>query len=219
MRWRLVVLVILCVVAQARGDNARVSPAAPAKEAVVNPAWAAVVEQLTKSLADSDAETLASLLSDTVVIQSFEHRLSDPLRFMGRTRRAEVLSCRTYTHPGLTIASDVSDDLRASRIPEELRRRLALRDESHARRANSIAYHWVASAVAAKPGDTVTVMVLWRERGGDGELRGQAARSELLWVLVKADTPPLAAAEEPPAQPAVPKIKHIAFGDPERTAR
>jgi hypothetical protein len=221
MRWGVVVVVILSFVVGVDGGSARITAAgqstrqAPAS-APLDRAWAAVVEQLAGFLSDSDAEGLASLLSDTVVIQSFEHRLSDPLRFLGRARKAELVSCHTYAHPGMSIASDVAHDLRSARIPDEVRRRLALRDERHARRANSIADDWVSAALDAKAGDTVTVMVFWRERG-DAEARAEGARSELLWVLLKASTPPAPAGPEDAA--AAPRIQHIAFGDPQRPAR
>ena len=186
MRLLIVSLAVLFAVAQqAAGD----APAATDN-------WPKTVEGLGAALAENDAGALLAVLSDDVAITTFESKNGDAIRLLARTKKGSLIASLNYVYAPETMANDVAEACKNAEVPEELKRKLAVRDETHARRANRTAITWLSEALGAKQGDKIGVLVFWCDKSANGD-------AELVFILVKGDP-----------QGEFGKVKAICFGNP-----
>lgn len=199
------------------------SPAASAPPVLATaaaPDFGQTVDRLCTALGESDAELLLSLLAEGARLRTFEPRATDAARLLARTRRGELLFARHYAQAPATFASDLSEAVRsAANVPEEVKRRMALRDERHARHANATAQQWLVAQCDGQASGRLAVLVFWVERpapesapppASGGQAVGGTA--ELVFLVVRPE-------EGPPPVGRAPRIAHITFGDPARPGR
>ena len=91
---------------------------------------------------------------------------------------------------------DIAEAFKSAEVPEELKRKMAIRDDAHARRANRTAVTWLSESLGAKQGDKVGVLIFWCDKSASDE-------PEVVFLLVKGD---------PESQ--YTKVKAICFGNP-----
>lgn len=194
--------------AQAKGQSSRQTAPAPQVEKTAAPVgmdqWGDTVDQFARALSENDPAGLPSLLSDGVTLASFEGKQVEVLHLLARLHKGEMLMARGYVHPAKGIASDIAQEFLNSSVPEELKRKMLLRDEQHARRANETAMRWLADLAGARNGDWVGVLMFWCERK---QATDDLPAAEVVFVLVRAEV-------DARGNPG--KIKHIAFGDATR---
>ncbi len=159
--------------------------------------WAQTVQTLGTALTENDPGALLSVLSDERTIHTFDGKVADAVRLLARTRKGALLGTFHYTHAPETMAADIAEVFKTSELPEELKRRMGMRDESHAKRANRTAVNWLTISLNAKEGDKVGALMFWCDKPAPGEA------PELVFVLLRAD---------PDAGNS--KIRAIAFGNP-----
>src|SRR5438046_3143508 len=138
--------------------------------------------------------SVAGLEEDTSIL-TFDGKGIDGMQLPSRTRKAQLIVSCNYTHAPETMATDMAEAVKNAEVPEEVKKRMAMRDENHARRANHTAVTWLVETLQARQGDRVGALVFWCERTPSGE------PPEIVFVLLKAD---------PEAQNS--KIKAICFG-------
>jgi len=177
--------ILFGLLGQADGDNP-----APAD------GWAKTVETLGAALSENDPGALLSVLSEDKSIFTFDGKGSDVVRLLIRTRKATLIGSFNYTHAPETMATDMAEAVKNAEVPEEVKKRMAMRDEPHARRANRTAVQWLVETLQAKQGDRVGALIFWCERTQSGD------PPEIVFVLLKGD---------PEAQNT--KIKSICFGN------
>jgi len=124
-----------------------------------NSNWAKTVEALGVALSENDAGALLAVLSDDVSITTCDMKNGDAVRLLARTKKATLISSLSYVYAPENMANDVAEAFKNAEVPEELKRRMAMRDDAHARRANRTAVNWLGEALAAKQGDKVGVLV------------------------------------------------------------
>ena len=161
-------------------------------------AWTKSVETFASGAAAGDANALAKLVTDDVEIESLDSRGGDALQLLARAKGGTVTFAGGYEHPPKTLASDLAASLKNAPLPEEMKKRMAVRDEDHARRANIVAAEWLRQMLGAKEGDWVGVAALWCDSQSV-----ETSTSELIFVLMKAQTTPAGL-----------KVKRIVFGNP-----
>ena len=185
MRLLILSLAVLFALArQAGGDDAAPDP------------WPKTVEGLTIALADNDAGALLAVLSDDVAITTCDMKNGDAVRLLARTKKGSLISSFSYVFAPETMANDIAEAIKNAEVPEELKRRMAMRDDAHARRANRTAVTWLSEAVGAKQGDKVGVLVFWCDKTNNAD-------AEVVFILVKGDP-----------QSQFSKVKSICFGNP-----
>jgi hypothetical protein len=195
------------VLGQTRGQlNRAQSPEKSAAPAGMD-LWCGTVDQFARALSENDPGGLPSLLSDGVTLSSFEGKPVEVLHLLARVQKGEMLMARGYVYPAKTVASDISDEIRNSSVPEEFKRRMMLRDDQHARRANETAMRWLADVAGARTSDWVGVLMFWCERK---EVNDDLPAAEVVFILVRAEV-------DARGNPG--KIKHIAFGDAQSIGR
>ncbi|HEV8293395.1 MAG TPA: hypothetical protein VGP94_15770 [Tepidisphaeraceae bacterium] len=164
-----------------------------------NPApdnWPKAVEALGAALSENDAGALLAVLSEDVSITTFDTKNGDAIRLLARTKRGALISSLNYVHAPETMANDVAEAFKNAEVPEELKRKMAIRDDAHARRANRTVVTWLTESLGAKQGEKVGVLVFWCDKPANGD-------AEVVFILVKGD---------PESQ--FTKIKAICFGNP-----
>jgi hypothetical protein len=120
----------------------------------------------------------------------------DAVRLLARTKKATLISSLSYLYAPENMANDVAEAFKNAEVPEELKRRMAMRDDAHARRANRTAVNWLGEALAAKQGDKVGVLVFWCDKSTSGD-------AEVVFILVKGEV-----------QGEATKVKSLCFGNP-----
>jgi hypothetical protein len=189
MRFLILSLAVLFAVAQQAGGDDAAPDAAPDQ-------WSKTVAALGTALADNDAGALLAVLSDDVSITTCDFKNGDAIRLLARTKRGTLISSFNYVHAPETMANDVAESFKNAEVPEELKRRMAMRDETHARRANRTAVTWLSEQIGAKQGDKVGVLAFWCDKSANGD-------AELIFILVKGDP-----------QSQFGKVKALCFGNP-----
>ena len=194
--------------AQVKGQSGRQTATASQPEKPSAPVgieiWGNTVDQFARALSENDPAGLPALLSDGVTLASFEGKPVEVLHLLARVHKGEMLMARSYVHPAKSIASDISEEFRNSVVPEDLKRKMLLRDEQHARRANETAMRWLADVAGARNGDWVGVLMFWCERK---QATDDLPIAEVVFILIRAEV-------DARGNPG--KIKHIAFGDAAR---
>lgn len=196
---------------QGRGQSSRRTAPAQSPEKSAAPAgmdlWGATVDQFARALAENDPGPLPALLADGVTLASFDGKQVEVLHLLARVHKGEMLMARGYVHPAKTIASDIAEEFRNSSVPEEFKRRMMLRDDQHARRANETAMRWLADVAGARNTDWVGVLMFWCERT---QASDELPAAEVVFILVRGEI-------DARGNPG--KIKHIAFGDAQSIGR
>ena len=178
------IAVLFALVQQAGGD-------APATDG-----WGKTVETFATALQESDPGALLPVLSDDVAITTFDTKGADAVRLLARTRKGTLVSFLSYTQAPENMTGEIAEAFKNADVPEELKKKLAMRDDTHARRANRTAVTWLGESIGAKPGDKVGVVIFWCDKPANGN-------PELVFILVKADV-----------ESQFTKVKSICFGDP-----
>jgi len=178
------IAILFAVARQAAGDEA-----APDN-------WPKTVETLATALSESDPGALLPVLTDDVAINTFDAKNGDAVRLLARTRKGMLISGFNYVYAPETMANDVAEAFKNAEVPEELKRKMAVRDDVHARRANRTCLTWLSEALGAKQGDKVGVLIFWCDKSASGD-------PEVVFILVKGD---------PESQ--YTKVKTICFGNP-----
>ncbi|HEV8379899.1 MAG TPA: hypothetical protein VGP99_13695 [Tepidisphaeraceae bacterium] len=176
--------VLFALAQQAGGDN-------PAPDN-----WPKTVEAFGTALSDNDAGALLAVLGEDVSITTFDTKNGDAIRLLARTKKGALIKSFSYVHAPEAMASDVAGAFKDAEVPEELKRKMAMRDDAHARRANRTAATWLTESLGAKQGDKVGVLMFWCDKSANGE-------AEVVFILVKG---------EPESEFA--KIKAICYGNP-----
>ncbi len=185
MRLLTLCLALLFALAQQAGGDS------PAPDA-----WPKTVEALSLALSDNDAGALLTVLTEDVSISSCESKNSNGTYLLARTKKGAMIASLSYVYAPETMATDIAEAIKTAEVPEELKRKVAMRDEAHARRANRTAVTWLTEALGAKQGDRVGVIVFWCDKVANED-------PEMVFILVKGD---------PESQFA--KIKSVCFGNP-----
>jgi len=185
MRFLILSLAVLFALAQQAGGD----DAAPDQ-------WSKTVTALGTALAENDAGALLAVLGEDAAINTFDSKNDNALRLLDRTKKGTLISSLSYVFAPETMANDIAEAFKNAEVPEELKKRMAMRDESHARRANRTSVTWLSEQVGAKQGDQVGVLVFWCDKSASGE-------AEVVFILVKGD---------PQAQ--FGKVKTLCFGNP-----
>ena len=185
MRLLILSLAVLFAVAQqAGGDD-------PAPDQ-----WPKTVEAFGAALADNDAGGLVAVLSDDVSITTCDMKNGDAVRLLARTKKGTLISSSSYVFAPETMANDIAEAFKNAEVPEELKKKMAMHDDAHARRSNRTAASWLSEALGAKQGDKVGVLVFWCDKSTSGD-------AELIFILVKGDP-----------QSQFGKVKSLCFGNP-----
>jgi len=164
-----------------------------------NPApdnWPKTVEALATALNNNDAGELLAVLSEDVSITTFESKNADGTRLLAKTKKGQAISALNYVFAPEQMANEIAEAFKSAEVPEELRRRMDIRDEAHSRRANRTAVTWLTESLGAKQGDKVGVIIYWCDKTANED-------PEVIFILVKGD---------PQSQHA--KIKSVCFGNP-----
>jgi hypothetical protein len=185
MRLLIVILAALFAMAQQAGGDE------PAPDN-----WPKTVETFANALGESDPAALLPVLSEDVSITTFDAKGGDAVRLLARTRKGAVISHLTYVHAPENMANQIAEAFKNAEVPEELKRKMALRDEAHALRANRTAVNWLTESLGAKQGDKVGVVIFWCEKAANGQ-------PEVVFILLKGDP-----------QSEFGKVKSICFGNP-----
>ena len=185
MRLPIVILAVLFAMAQQAGGDE------PAPDN-----WPKTVETFANALGESDPAALVPVLSDDVLINTFDGKNGDAVRLLARTRKGAVISHFSYVHAPENMANQIAEAFKNAEVPEELKRKMVIRDEAHSLRANRTAANWLSESLGAKQGDKVGVVIFWCEKGTNGQ-------SEVIFILLKGDP-----------QGEFGKVKAICFGNP-----
>ncbi len=180
----LCVAVLFALAQQAAGDN-------PAPDN-----WPKTVENLATALSESDPGALLAVLTEDVAVSTFDSKNSGAAQMLARTKKGAIISGFNYVFAPETMANDVAEAFKSAEVPEELKRRMAIRDDAHARRANRTVVTWLTETLGAKQGDKVGVIVFWCDKSATDE-------PEVVFILVRGD---------PESQ--YTKIKTVCFGNP-----
>ena len=164
--------------------------------------WSKTVDTLGAALSENDPGAMLSVLSEDKSISTFDGKGSDVVRLLIRTRKATLIGSFNYVYAPEAMATDISEAIKNAEVPEELKRKMAFRDEPHARRANRTVVTWLSETLGAKQGDKVGALMFWCDKPANGEA------PEVVFVLVKAD---------PESQNT--RIKTISFGNPTRAGK
>jgi len=158
--------------------------------------WSKTVEALATALNDNDAGELVAVLSEDVSITTFDSKNADGARLLAKTKKGQVLSSLKYVFAPEKMANDIADAFKSAEVPEELKRKMDIRDEAHSRRANRTAVTWLTESLGAKDGDKVGVLIYWCDKTANED-------PEVIFILIKADKESQNA-----------RIKTICFGNP-----
>lgn len=158
--------------------------------------WQKTVESLGVALAENDAGALLAVLSDDVSINTFDAKNGDAVRLLARTRKGTLVGALSYSYAPENMAGEIAEAFKSAEVPEELKRKMAMRDDGHARRANRTAVTWLAESLGAKQGDKVGVLIFWCDKPTNGN-------PEVVFVLLKGDYVSQFS-----------KVRGICFGDP-----
>jgi len=175
---------LFAVTQQAGGDN-------PAPDN-----WPKTVESLATALNDNDAPELVAVLSEDVSITTFESKNADGARLLAKTKKGQLLSSLNYVFAPEKMANEIADAFKSAEVPEELKRKMDIRDEAHSKRANRTAVTWLTESLGAKQGDKVGVLIYWCDKTGSED-------PEVIFILVKGDK-----------ESQNTKVKSICFGNP-----
>jgi len=126
-------------------------------------AWPAVVCSAAEALVADDVATFRSLMNEKASIRTFQ-KDGDVDVTCKAIQGARILGAHAYINPPLVMAADLAADFKnATDLPEEIRKRMLPVDDDDMKRANATAAQWVASALAAHPGEFVAVIVVWKD--------------------------------------------------------
>jgi hypothetical protein len=155
--------------------------------------WTQNVARVADALTGQNADPAAigALVPTTASITRFGSREPEsPYRMLQQTREMTVVSLRGYTWPALTIASDLSADIKDSTsLPESVQKQFDLKDQADARRANTTAAQWVAGVLQPQTGEVVAVILLWPPApavASVAEFAETAEARQPTFVLIKA---------------------------------
>ena len=137
MRLLILSLVVLFAAAQQAGGD----DAAPDQ-------WPKTVQAFGIALADNDAGGLVAVLSDDVNITTCDMKNGDAVRLLARTKKGTLIASSSYVFAPETMANDIAEAFKNAEVPEELKKKMAMHDEPHARRANRTAATWIGEALA-----------------------------------------------------------------------
>lgn len=193
MRWlSFAVVFVLMLAGEARGQAEEVSP--------LKDPWNQAVLRLSQVLADGDAAALVSSLAEGVTYRAFDAKSADAVHLLARTKKGTVLFNQGYSQTPQTLAADIARSVRDAQVPETIKRSLIPQSEAQTVRANATAEQWIHESLEPKAGERIGVIVLWCER----EANDKAGKSELLFVLLKADQ-----------DEALPRMRTILYGHPQ----
>src|SRR5439155_13963725 len=101
--------------------------------------WPKTVEALATALNDNDAGEVLAVLSEDVSMTTFESKNADGTRLLAKTKKGQPISALNYVFAPEKMANEIADAFKQAEVPEELKRRMDIRDEAHSRRANRTA--------------------------------------------------------------------------------
>lgn len=147
--------------------------------------WSQTLIALVKVIADGgDPEQLTALAAPSAFVAPFEMNRTESITLLPqRLKTVNVVSARAYFHPSVTSASDIVADLtNAGTIDAATLRKITPGSTEDLRKADATMAHWFTSALEAKPGDPVAVLVLYDD--GKGE---KPQPPSLTFALVRGD--------------------------------
>jgi hypothetical protein len=115
---------------------------------------------------------------------------------LAKTKKGQLLSSLNYVFAPEKMANEIADAFKSAEVPEELKRKMDIRDEAHSKRANRTAVTWLAESLGAKQGDKVGVLIYWCDKTA-------SEAPEVIFILVKGDK-----------ESQNSKVKAICFGNP-----
>ena len=172
MTRRMTFLLLLCFSAAAPAQTTRPAP----------PAWDRTVASFSKAVSAGDPDAANALLAPHAVVCPFpaaarppDDKSADPDKPPGAEKLLDALAggstlgAHAYLFPPAALAQDLSDDVTASRMPDELKQAIVLPDDEAARkRAAGTAVQWVGQVLKATKNQPIGVIVLWpADNAGD----------------------------------------------------
>jgi hypothetical protein len=138
----------------------------PALASIADQAWPRAVEAFTKTLTDGDLVATEGALTPGVVVRRFDGVQSQELwRMAERAVKSTVIGQHAYIHPPLVMAADLASDFKnAASVPDKVKAKFIVDDESDIKRANATAVQWVVEQLKVRDGTPVGVIVLWAPR-------------------------------------------------------
>lgn len=117
----------------------------------------------------SEPQELAAIATPSAFIAPFDLNRTESVTLLrDRLPTRNVVSARAYIHPSVSSASDIVADLTSTgTIDPETIRRLTPEDPALLRKADATMARWFATALEAKAGDPVAVMVLYDDGKGE----------------------------------------------------
>lgn len=147
--------------------------------------WSQTLIALVKVIADDgDPEQLNALAAPSAFVAPFEMNRTESITLLPkRLTTTNVVSARAYIHPSVTAATDLVGDLTsAGTIDAETIRKITPPAPEDLKKADATMAHWFTSALEARPGDPVAVLVLYDD--GKGE---KPHAPTLTFALVRGD--------------------------------
>src|SRR5258708_7955922 len=123
------------------GQTTRPSDQSAAAVSSADQAWPRAVEAFTKTLTDGDLVATEAALTPRGVVRRFEGVQSQELwRRAERAVNSTVMGQHAYIHPPLVMAADIAADFKnAASVPEKVKAKFIVDDESDIKRANATA--------------------------------------------------------------------------------
>ena len=150
--------------------------------------WNRAIETFVNVIAgEGDAGDLSTVSAPGAWIAPFDLNRTESLSLLPeRLATKTVVSARAYIHPSVSSASDIVADLvAAGTIDAETLRRFTPEDPADLRRADATMARWFASALDARGGDPVAIVVLYDD--GNAEPIHTPA---IHFVLVRGESDP-----------------------------
>jgi hypothetical protein len=139
----------------------------PQRDVVVDDAWLKTVEGFAKSLASGDLIATEEALKARASVRRFDGVQKEELWRLaecagGTETKAIIVGQHGYIHPPLVMAADIAADFKnATAVPDNVKAKFLVDDETEIRRANATAVQWIVEQLGASDGTPVGVIVLW----------------------------------------------------------
>ncbi len=127
--------------------------------------WSDAVSQFLQIIVEPAGPQDDLATSPNVVVTKFHQAQRDDLDTLRIVARGmKTVALREYAGTPLTMASDISADMKDADIPAAVKRRLTppSDDDEATKRANAVAAKWIATVLAAKGNEPIACVVLWR---------------------------------------------------------
>lgn len=150
--------------------------------------WSRAVRSLANGLAAADTAQINGMLAVEVSVKPFSGSPGNGLAsLIEQAEMSGVVSCRAYSAPAATWATDLAEDFRdCAFVREDQKSAMIPADPISCQRAETTASQWIKAILGVERGEQIGVIVLWIPEK-TGEL-AMARRGRPLFVLVSGDS-------------------------------